>query len=666
MIGKQQPPRSSRPCAAVVGLAGSGLTEACVQHYRTLLNSTDQPDRIVFLVRSQAKAAEVMRRLQALQPTLVGPLRIETFLGLVNRVLAEFWAEIRACVPQLPASFAPLVLPKDLTQHLLVKTCAVCPRHAPIFQASGLRDYLIWDQLTSTAYIAGSSGLEVGEIGQRLVQAWPDAQAEAKIKQLAAVGCCVTRLRSEALRWGALDFGTQIDLFDKVVLTLPEFWDGIDHLIVDQVEDSCAVALKFYQQGLAKLQSLFFAYTIGGGVSFTAVPDQIAHFVIDQSDYRPLRGSYKGSDAMIALGHHLAQRIDPEFDHPLPITPVADLPEIRFLEGDTQQDAAELMIQAIRDLFEAGVTAGDIAVITPRVDAGLALTLQNRLGDRVLPISPFPSLVQYPLVRALLTLIELAHPTWGLFPTLAELAVMLGILLDLDPVRAELLAEDVLDPVARALRQATAVRFPERIGFANLRRYQLLWEWVHQVQQTPDLPLDHLLGKLFADLLCTRMTKPEEHSLIQTVIDTAQRFRQTLPHCAPQELLTMIRSGQTPSRSLADPDYTQFLVIAAPIAYINLGLSAAYQFWFDSASDLWSRSLWRPLYNPKVLTPEWDLQPFGEEQENRCKAQILAKTLLNLCCRTRKGLWLVRCSFNFRGEENTGILDQLILESLRA
>ncbi|MFT0788001.1 hypothetical protein, partial [Synechococcus sp. H55.10] len=76
--------------------------------------------------------------------------------------------------------------------------------------------------------------------------------------------------------------------------------------------------------------------------------------------------------------------------------------------------------------------------------------------------------------------------------------------------------------------------------------------------------------------------------------------------------------------------------------------------------------LWRVLYNSRVLTPEWDGEVFDAAQDLQARQQILARTLLNLCCRTRQGLWLVRSTFNYRGEENTGMLDYLVLKAVKA
>jgi hypothetical protein len=653
------------PFQSVMGWAGSGLTQACVDHYRRLLQAGADPGRVLFLVRSQRQADEVLGRLQQSSSGLVGPWRIETFLQRVGRSLADHWPQVCERVPQLPRSLEPIPLAKDLTQFLCERACALCPWHGEAFAGVGLKEFQIWDQISSAAYIAGASGLSAEVVGSRLARAWPEEADPRRAEALQAMGCCVGRLWEAALRLGSLDFGLQIRLFGEHILPLAEFWQEWDHLIVDQAEDSCGVALEFYRQGQAHLQSQFFSYTLGGGVSLTGIPEAVADFLMAKTQVRFLEGSHRASAGMIRLGVQIARVLDPQFSHPLPEPQGGGLPLVQTLEEETQFAAVEVMVAQIRRLLGAGIPAHRIAVLLPRMDVGVSLSLQEQLSEvPVLSIAPFPALIRYPLVRAVLTAAELAHPEWGAFPTLPAWRLMLSWVLGLDPIRAALLAEDTWDPVGRSLRPRTAVRQPERVGFANLERYQRLFDWLRGYRPGPSLAA--FFQQFFADHLAPAIASPQDQELLRVLMEAARRFRQAFPAEGDPAFLAMIRSGQTPSSSRFEPDYSRYLVVATPGAYITRGLEADYQFWFDITNPSWSRSLWHVLYNSRVLTPEWDGEVFDAARDLQARQQILARTLLNLCCRTQKGLWLVRSNFNYRGEENTSILDYLILKGLKA
>lgn len=660
----------------VIGLPGSGLTEACLSHYCTLLNKDVlQTERILFLVRNQRQAKQVLQRLHQMEPTIAGSLHIKTFLGFVRQSLSEYWEEV--CQPKEDSfktlsltCFEPRLLTKDLTQHLLAKACLFCPRHSEIFASTGLRAFQIWDQISSIAYISGSSGISVEQVGERLQHAWPDPKDTHRRQQLEALSCCVGRLRQETIALGAFDFGSLIQLFQERILPLAQFWASWDHLLVDQAEDSCAVALEFYEKALAYGKSLFLTYTVGGGVSFTGVPNLVFSFASEKhsSWIHPQRLVTLRSSFM-TFGLKIAQALDPDLPG-ISILPnhlnserwaTDDLP-IKELQAETPLEGVDQMVTQIQELLHQGVDPGNIAVIAPYLDSGLMLTLEQRLRQVVWVMRPFPALIRYPLIRALLTLLELAHPHWNQFPSLTEFQVFLALVLGLDPIRAELLAIDTLDPVHRTLRSRVAVRAPERVGFAALKSYQLLVDWLEAYRQGSPVPLDQCLRQFFIDRLSLKITTPHAQGLVRSLVETATRFQDVFPHLDPREFLVMIRSGQTASQSWQDPDYPQYLVLATPGDYINLGCSADYHFWFDITRQEWTRSAWYPLYNSEVLTPEWDQTPFGELQDYVYRRRTLAKILLNLACRIRKGLWLVSSTVTFRGEENTGDLDQILKE----
>ncbi|NJK61307.1 MAG: hypothetical protein HC921_00210 [Synechococcaceae cyanobacterium SM2_3_1] len=501
---------------AIIGLAGSGLTESCLQRYHTLLQN-HPPERIQVLVRSQRQGEQFFQRLQALEPHLIGPVRIETFLGFANRCLYEFWPQVRRHHPQIPASFGPTVLQKDLTQQILMETCSLCPRHVPIYDHKGLKPYQVWDQISSTAYIAGSAAIPPPEISPRLVQAWPDASDHRKVDQLGHVSCCVDRLYTACLDLASFDFGTLLLLFDQVILDLPEFWQELDHLIVDQADESFGVALRFYDKAQAQLQSVYLAYTIGGGLSFTGVPDAVASWIADHCTCQYLEQTHKSAPALTQLGIRLAEQMDPQFRLPFTLQPGSDPYPLEILEGETQLEAAEQMLGTVEKLRQEGVATSEIAILTPALDTGLALLIQKRMGEAVTVVRPFPALIKYPLARTFLTAAQLAHPHWGLFPSLSEGRLMLEIFLGMDPIRAQLLVEDTLDANAKSLRPAESVAYPERIGFANLERYQSLASWLQQYQSLPPPACGSVL----------------ELTLCSATLAALHQFRRSIPDTNP-------------------------------------------------------------------------------------------------------------------------------------
>lgn len=647
-----------------VGPSNEQLTEQMGAYYAELVSQTAHPERIQVIVRNQTKAQRLVHRIQTQLGQGVGSLRVETFVGFVARQLGRFWSQVRQAYPQVPPVLDPQILPKDLSQFLLSRVCQTCPRHVTVFEKSGLPEFKIWDQLSSVAYIAGASGLDSAQIGSRLAQAWPDQADQTKLAYLEAVGCCVEQLRQAALNCGSLDYGTQIALFERVILPLPEFWQSLDHLLVDQAEDSSGVGLQFYRMAILKLHSVRFAFTLGGGAALTAIPDQVERFLLNETSLIHL----DGSSALIWFGLRLYQTLS-ETPSPLlqswrqiyPQTPPKP-PELSWIEAETLFEAAEATVDQIQNLLASGTNPGEIAILAPRLEPPLLQLARSQFQDLpVVVITPLPALVKYPLIRALLTLLESIYRTR--IPSLSQLQEMVSCLLHLDPIRAQLLGRDIYQIDSFELRSASSVSEPERVGFAALERYQDLLDWIRC--QDPTQPPARLLSHFAQQPLSLPLHQPSSQRLLRDLIETAQRFERALPHLPPHTFIAMLQSGQTPTRGSLAPDHPTALVMATPIDYLNQGLRADHQIWFDVSSGAWSRSLWRGLYNAPVLTPAWDGSVWDESHDRRVRRQRLAKTVLSLCSRARCGITPVRSSYDLRGRDQLGELDRILQQVLK-
>ncbi|WP_164929249.1 hypothetical protein [Gloeobacter violaceus] len=643
---------------AVVGWPRGGLSGACLERYRELMATGVAPERIVVLAAGREEAQRMSARLEGAFERFAGPLRVETWMSFAVRMLAEFWGEVLGREPTLGTTFEPVVLDFALTRHCVERACALCPDHEARFENCGLKEERVWDQIASAAWIACTSGISLEAVGERLRAAWPDGEDTQRLALLGALSCCARRTRDYIRERGAIDAAGAVELFGRVVMGLDAFWGSFDHLVVDRAEDSCAVALDLFGRCQERGKGLFLAYTVGGGGLYTGVPQLAAEFVVRRTRFRYLDRPDPAGEALRWLADRIARRIHPEFKNPLPVAVPDPIPQPVLLEGQTVIDAAEAVAAAIRALLATGVLPGRIAVVAPLIDAPVATVIESVLGLPLHTPRPPASLLQQPLVRTLLSALDLAYPQWGRFPTFGEVRLMLGLLLDLDPVRAELLAADVFDPVGRVLRSREAVRYPERVGFEKLDRYQDLIDWLADNPQQ-DAP-DCTLGRLYTDLLTEVICEPADQQLLFELMGIARRLRLSGIAAVPQGLGAVLRFAHAPPTR---PPASDRLVFSTPWSYINQGFAADYQFWFDITSERWSRPSWVGLYNHRVLTPEWDGCRYDYQRDQNSRTRRLARTLFNLCCRTSRGLHLVRSALSARGEANSGQLDRLILSA---
>jgi hypothetical protein len=580
-----------------------------------------------------------------------------TFQEFIVQSIELHWASLCSYIFEDTSDRKPHFLEQNITKLLLEKICVLCPKHGSIFENCGLRESRIQEQILQAAHIASANRFSPEVIGTRLARAWNDPDDEDRLAMLTALSCCETKLREATISHGFLDRSTQNFLFENLIENIPEFWQGFDAIVIDSAEESSALALEFYRLADEQGKSVFLSYTIGGGFQPESVPALAAEFIARRTEFRYVEAT---GTSLADFGEVLARKISGDFKNPLATPDLIDQKCPIHLQGQSQTETAERMAVQISELLAQGVAIEKIAVITPRPDPGLALVLKVKLTKAVhFADEPLP-LAKYPLVRALLCALELSHPHWNCFPSFAEVQVMLSVLLDMDPVRAELLATDVLDPLSRVLRPAQATRSPERIGFANLAAYQQLYSWLETYQEGVEQPIPTFWEHLVSEQ-CNDSFTHEDLLLFQSFISITKEVQNLFPEQSPKSFLKTLRSRlyAPPLLKPSEP----FLCITTPEDFLAQDIQVQHQFWFDISSDHWFKSAWQTLYNHRVLTPEWNGQPFGELQERRFRMLSLAKLLFQLCCRT-ESLWLIQSTLNARGEENTGSLAPIMLSAM--
>lgn len=580
-----------------------------------------------------------------------------TFREFIIQSIDLHWASVYQHIFSTHPEAQPRFIEQNIAKLLLEKACLLCPKHGNIFENCGLRISHLQEQILQAAQIASTSYFSPEEMSKRLTRAWNDDEDEDRISLLTALSCCITKLREATIHSGHLDRSTQSFLFEQLIENVPDFWQDFDAIVVDCAEESSALALEFYRLADERQKSVFLAYLIGGGYQLESVPTLVAEFIARRTDFLYLDAT---GTSLAGFGELLARKLSLDFKNPLATPELIDQKRPTYFQGQSQTEMAERMAVQIAELLSQGVAIETIVVITPRPEPSLALVLKVRLAKAVHFVEEALPFATYPLVRALLCALELAHPAWNGFPSFAEVQVMLTVLLDIDPVRAELLATDVLDPHSRTLRPGQATRFPERIGFANLASYQQLHGWLETyqagVQQTiPDF-WEHLVTEQ-----CKESLTAEDVLLFQALISTTQEVQNIFPQQSQKSFIKTLRS-RLYAPQLPKPS-EPFLLLATPEDFLAQDLQVQHQFWFDISSDYWLKSAWKTLYNHRVLTPEWNGQPFGELQDRRFRMLSLAKLLFQLCCRTET-LWFVQSTLNARGEENTGLLAPVILSAI--
>jgi hypothetical protein len=420
-------------------------------------------------------------------------------------------------------------------------------------------------------------------------------------------------------------------------------------------------------------QTTAIAYDAGGGYKRFLAADplganqfqSLCHyaFAFDQS--------FNASPPM----SHLANLVENYLMHSTKPTIYAPQAITGIVNGRYRREMIANLVPILQSLVEEeGIAPEDIAIITPYLDGALRYSLTQALKQAGLPyylLRRRSSPREEPRVRAWLTWLALAHPTWDVHPSPYDVAEALTLSIDgLDPARAELLTERLYQPDGPALLPIVDLpeRIVERVGWdmAGLVEELRLWLAAHDGRS----PVDAFLHSLFNDLLSQRRFQPAPDlagaAVCDWLVHAAARLRQSaaaIGFRTPAEIgaafIEGIYQGLVTANppELGDPPDLNGMMISTMYGYLLAGKPVRIQVWLEAAATGWWDIPNQPLSNAFVLAQSRDSEkPWTMDEDFRIRNQLLSRLIRGLTSRCADGVILANSDLDRRGQRQEGPL----------
>ena len=557
---------------------------------------------------------------------------------------------------------------------------------------------------------AAAVGFAPDEIAPRLKAAWTGESARLRVYD--QVQEAALAFRRACLEGNLLDWSLQMEVFARHLLPLPQvrryLLGGYRHLIVDNVEEDIPAAHDLLRAWLPRCESALVVCDEDGGYRVFLGADPggaLALAELCQAKVE-LTASHVMAPEVEALGTELAARIPAQAGTGSKAgrsraRQALTIPEQSI--GFHPQMLDWVADQISRLVMEEGLPPGEIAVLAPFLSDALRFSLSERLaryGIAVRTHRPSRELGEEPAARCLLTLARLAHPQWHSPasgrrpPPRADVAQALGqAIADLDPVRAQLLAE-----VAYRVEEGVPSLAPfhqmvpemrERLTYLLGNRYDELRRWLQagRPEGTPpeagpaaadaggDGGLDFFLSRLFGEVLSQAgfgfHGDFDRGAVAASLIESAQKFRQGYAQPAGSEpdpdlglvYVDMVERGVVAAQSISSwtirPEDAVLLVPA--YTFLMMNQPVMVQFWLDAGSRAWFERIYQPLTHPFVLRRDWDPEGvWTDDDEVRVREEALRRLVRGLCRRCRRQVYLAYSELNERGYEQRGPLLQAV------
>lgn len=672
----------------VAGPAGSGKTTAGKERIKFLIENGVPAQKILVLIPQRSLGDPYSRSFSSQNYPPGGIPELTTLGGVARRMTSLFWPLASQAAGFGHPNLEPNFLTMENSQYFMAHLVRPLIEDQGYFSSVTIQRNRLYSQILDNLNKSAIKNFDFREIGQRLISSWIGEPGQTRVFEDAQE--CAVLFREFCLENNLLDYSLQMEVFLKYISPRKEFIEFFQnqfrHLIYDNSEEDIPVAHQFVANWLPEMDSSLLIFDSNAGYrSFLgADPDSaksLASFCDQTISFQTSLVNPPGLTNFHSAFVRSLQKIPLSFP-----SPSEDLEALRESYSISYHSYIPEMIDWLTvqcgKLIESGTSPSEIAILSPFLSDSLRFLIENRFQEsriRTWSHRPSRALREEPATRCLLTLAALAHPVWGIKPSIFDLTyAFIQAVENLDLARAQLLAKHAADYSEGFLRLSNfedlAPDDQDRISFTSGIQVQAILDWIDKESSRPDQPLDHFFSRLFGEIL----SQPgfgfhdnyDRAKAASNLIDSSKNFRETLTktteisnsnlgreyfHTVQEGILSDLYHPRWEER----PEDAVFL--APSYTFLINNYPVSYQFWLDTGSRGWYERIFQPLTHPYVLSPDWEIgRTWTDEDEIRSNQEFLEKLVTGLIRRCKQHITFCLSEHDERGYEQNGLLIQTL------
>ncbi len=664
------------------GPAGCGKTTAAVERLLYLLTQGTPAQQVLILTPQRSLAEPYLAALRS--PGLPGGGLVThlTIAGLARRMLDLFWPLVAGAAGFLHPNENPVFLTLETAQYYMARI--VRPLLAEgYFEAVIMDRNRLYSQILDNLNKAALVGFPYQETGKRLSAAWTGEKGRTRLYQ--DTQDCMTRFRIFCLENNLLDFSLLLETFHQHIWRNPTcaayLKNTYRHLIFDNLEEDPPLTHDLLAEWLPDLQTALLIYDHDGAYRRFMGADARSAISLRKKCIQTysFSTSFVTTPALEAFAASLRSHRD---EHIHPSTYPDESLDSAFEIGLTRYYPQMLDWAAEKTaalITGEGVAPDEIVILAPYLNDALRFILQERLESLGVPVRsqrPSRSLHDEEITRCLLTLLCLAHPDWGIHPSLLEVtAALVQAIEGLDFVRASLLAGIVYRKPQHgslALSSFDLIRpdMQERITYVFGKRYETLRGWlaenIGRGEETPDAFISRLFGEILSQPGFGFHNRLFAGEITANLIESIQKFRWAAAPILDREGIPlgreyrqMVQEGVLSAlyaRSWT-PQEEGLVILSPAYTFIMRNRPVSYQIWLDIGNPGWVERIEQPLTHPYILSRQWPAdQVWTDMDESQAGEDALDALICGLTRRCRRKIFLAACDLNEQGLDQRGYL----------
>ncbi len=650
-----------------IGPTGSGKTSILMEKYLEIGEREKTPERCLVLVKNATSVTD-WRSKTNLQH--MGPLQIYTYFGFIQNDIREYWPWIEANLQGDLRTIEPVFMNVETSHYLMSKLVEEARGREGAFASINATAQQIGVQLIDNLNHGSMNRLSLAEMQRRLIH-WARGDAD-KITVYHDSIRVMKQFRERCLETRALDYSLITDLYNQHLLSDARYQKELcaryRYLIVDNLEKTIPSAQDLILQIMQNAAETYLSFNPEGGFTlfFGGNPQLAEDTFFPICELVELDTSYTSSGTARKLARDIADKVF----HGKPLL------KTDFIMADIQKDLrGDMLLQVAAEvvqLLEIGVQPGEIALIAPLIDKVMDFTLDRyfeKQGYSIANLTRNKRLLDEPFAQALITLAILVNPEWRFELNFSSLSQTLSLILDYDPIRSALVAEEIFKNQMN-LPDLDQIQLRPRLGFDNSDKYDHFRDWILE-KQTTELEMEHFFQIVFGELLAP--LKPSEKDILacRQIINSITKFKKVMHRFGVlaeaklgENFIEMVLNGTLAAEVLfRPPSNDKQIILATPYTFLFSPYikNVRYLFWLDIASENWFQSTTKELTNPYFFSRQWrEDEEWTDELDQRLRKEQLINYLQSLLSKCSAGLYLANSYLSSRGWEQEGkLLDWL-------
>lgn len=654
------------------GPTGCGKSTVLLERYKYLVEQLKVPsEKILILLLNRTQSLE-WRSKTLLRGS--GNIWRTSYYGFIQAEINTYYPIIlRKCSEIKNKRIKPIFLTFESAQFLVTKVIERQRESKGIFPGVASNTDRIAIDVTANLVKAATSDIPYFEIGQRLFDSL-EHKDEIKKQVFKDADNILEAYRNKCMELGIFDFGMAVDLYNNCLLKDEAYkkllFNRVQHLIVDNIEECVPTETDFIEFLAPNVRTCLLGYNHEGGYGeiFGSNHEYVRQRIVNRFETIEMAKSYTCSSFMYEFSDMLFDSIQSSGSQ-----------RCKGAVEIERQPATELRSEMLENigrrvcalLTEDKYKPSDIVILSTYADPVTEFVLGRILeqqGYQLKNLARKSRVVENPFSQALVTLAQLCHPSYAVFPNRDDVRALIRMILKIDPVRSSILAGEVCSQ--RPFAEFPDIEFPglvERIGYYNIEKYEYIRQWIKEYKERRSpLPINEFLQKVFLEVLISKDVLDADILQAKNLIDSARTFVEIVSRFsninASKGFMDMVKGGIKAAESIFELEEKlsgEFVLLSTPVAYLASSLTAKVTILIGISSKNWTPRNIKELTNAHVLTKTWDANSiYTEELEEKNQKHYLAILMRTILKKCGEKLITFESNLSSNGYENDGILSE--------